>query len=85
MRQGLRFLQAELPTILATPSDALSPRMLRLIEGLAGDWRRRKQVNAAYARSREPARADSDPLAERPPAGERAAFAHPIEHAEDRP
>jgi transposase len=40
VRQGLRFLQAELPTILATPSDALSPRMLRLIEGLAGDWRR---------------------------------------------
>src|ERR1700741_3897706 len=40
VRQGLRFLQAELPTILATPSDALSPRLLRLIEGLAGDWRR---------------------------------------------
>jgi transposase len=40
VRQGLRFLQTELPTILATRSDALSPRMLRLIEDLAGDWRR---------------------------------------------
>jgi len=40
VRQGLRFLQAELPTILAAPSDVLSPRMLRVIEELAGDWRR---------------------------------------------
>src|SRR5262249_14699152 len=40
VRQGLRFLRAELPRILATPCDALSPRMLRLIEDLAGDWRR---------------------------------------------
>jgi transposase len=40
VRQGLRFLRAELPTILATPSDTLSPRMLRLIEDLSGDWRR---------------------------------------------
>jgi len=40
VRQGLRFLRVELPRILATPSDVLSPRMLRAIEGLAGDWRR---------------------------------------------
>jgi transposase len=40
VRQGLRFLRAELPRILAAPCDALSPRMLRVIEGLAGDWRR---------------------------------------------
>src|SRR5690348_820687 len=40
VRQGLRFLRAELPTILATRSDVLSPRMLRLIEDLTGDWRR---------------------------------------------
>jgi len=40
VRQGLRFLRAELPHILTTPSDALSPRMLRIIEDLAGDWRR---------------------------------------------
>jgi transposase len=40
VRQGQRFLRAGLPTILATPSDVLSPRMVRIIEGLAGDWRR---------------------------------------------
>jgi transposase len=40
VRQGLRFLRAELPRILATPPDVLSPRMVRVIEGLAGDWRR---------------------------------------------
>ena len=40
VRQGLRFLRAELPTILATRTDVLSPRMLRVIEDLAGDWRR---------------------------------------------
>ena len=40
VRQGIRFLRAELPTILATRTDALSPRMLRMIEDLAGDWRR---------------------------------------------
>src|SRR5438874_6231063 len=40
IRQGLRFLRAELPEILAKRSDVLSPRMLRVIEDLAGDWRR---------------------------------------------
>src|SRR6185369_13472528 len=40
VRQGLRFLRAELPIILATRSDVLSPPMLRVIEELAGDWRR---------------------------------------------
>jgi transposase len=40
VRQGLRFLRTELPRILAMPSDVLSPRMMRVIEGLAGDWRR---------------------------------------------
>ena len=40
VRQGVRFLRAELPRILATPPDVLSPRMVRVIEGLAGDWRR---------------------------------------------
>src|SRR5467141_2447124 len=40
VRQGLRFLRAELPDILAAPSDALSPCMVRIIEDLAGDWRR---------------------------------------------
>jgi transposase len=40
VRQGLRFLRAELPRILATPPDVLSPRMVHVIEGLAEDWRR---------------------------------------------
>jgi transposase len=39
VRQGVRFLRAGLPGILATPPDVLSPRMAQLIEGLAGDWR----------------------------------------------
>jgi transposase len=40
IRQGLRFLQRELPGILATRSDVLSPRMMRVIEDLTGDWHR---------------------------------------------
>ena len=40
VRQGLRFLRTELPGILAKRSDVLSPRMMRIIEDLAGDWRR---------------------------------------------
>src|ERR1700694_2249672 len=40
IRQGLRFLRAELPGTLAGPTDALSPRMVRILEDLAGDWRR---------------------------------------------
>ena len=40
VRQGLRFLRAELPRILATPPDVLSPRMIHVIESLAEDWRR---------------------------------------------
>ncbi|MGY3356998.1 transposase [Bradyrhizobium sp. GM0.4] len=40
VRQGLRCLRSELPSILATRTDVLSPRMLRIIEDLAGDWRR---------------------------------------------
>jgi transposase len=39
VRQGLHHLQAELPRILATRLDVLSPRMLRVVESLASDWR----------------------------------------------
>src|SRR3974377_1105965 len=35
VRQGLRFLRAELPGILAMRADVLSPRMSRVIEALA--------------------------------------------------
>jgi transposase len=40
VRQGQRFLRAELPGILASRCDVLSPRMVRLVEDLVGDWRR---------------------------------------------
>jgi transposase len=40
VRQGIRFLRTELPIILASRTDMLSPRMLHVIEDLAGDWRR---------------------------------------------
>jgi len=40
VRKGPRFLRVELPTILAKRSDVLSPRMLRMVEDLATDWRR---------------------------------------------
>jgi transposase len=43
VRQGQRFLRTELPRILATPPDVLSPRMVRVIEGLTEDWRRLDQ------------------------------------------
>ena len=39
VRQGLRFLRAELPGVLATRADVLSPRMSRVIEALSRDWR----------------------------------------------
>src|SRR2546423_3077465 len=39
VRQGLRFLRAELPGILAKRTDVLSPRMVHVIEGLADNWR----------------------------------------------
>jgi transposase len=58
VRQGLRFLRAELPGILATQTDMLSPRMLRILAGptgnvsmrhtsLAKDKTRRKTVRAS--------------------------------------
>jgi transposase len=40
VRQGFRFLRAELPRLLASPPEVLSPRMVQVIEDLAGDWRR---------------------------------------------
>jgi transposase len=40
VRQGYRFLRVGLPSILASPPDVLSPRMVRIIEDLTNDWRR---------------------------------------------
>lgn len=39
VRQGRLFLRGALPSVLAAPSDALSPRMAQIIEDLAADWR----------------------------------------------
>ena len=53
VRQGQRFLRAELPRILATPPDVLSARMVRVIEDLAGDWRRLdERVESSIGRDR---------------------------------
>ncbi len=38
VRQGHRFLRQQLPQILATRTDVLSPRMIRIIGDLIGDW-----------------------------------------------
>jgi transposase len=40
VRQGAAALRSALPDLLATRSDVLSPRVLRLIEDLMEDWRR---------------------------------------------
>jgi transposase len=38
VRQGLRFLRQQLPDILAKRTELLSPRMVRIVTDLAGDW-----------------------------------------------
>src|SRR5262249_44491985 len=40
VRQGPRFLRTWVPRLLAPPSEVVSPRMVRIIEGLADGWRR---------------------------------------------
>ena len=39
VRQGHRFLRQQLPEILATRTDVLSPRMIRIVGDLIADWR----------------------------------------------
>jgi hypothetical protein len=48
VRQGLRFLRAELPRILATPPDVLSARMVRIIKDLAEDSVAMQKQTAAF-------------------------------------
>jgi transposase len=64
VRQGLHFLRAELPAILAKRTDVLSPRMLHVIEDLAGDWRRLDERIEALS-SEIGALACGDPACER--------------------
>ena len=39
VRQGPRFLRQQLPQLLATRTDVLSPRMLRIIGDIVDDWK----------------------------------------------
>jgi transposase len=64
VRQGVRFLRTELRNILAKRSDVLSPRMMRIIEDLAGDWRRLDERIEVLSTDIE-ALADQDPACER--------------------
>jgi transposase len=64
VRQGLRFLRAELPIILAARPDLLSPRMLRVIEELASDWRQLDTRIESLSQEIE-ALAHQDPTCER--------------------
>jgi transposase len=64
VRQGLRFLRTELPKILATRCDVLSPRMVHMISDLAGDWHRLDERIAGVSTEIE-ALADQDPACER--------------------
>ena len=64
VRQGPRFLRTELPNILAKRSDVLSPRMMRIIEELAGDWHRLDERIEALSTDIK-ALADQDPACER--------------------
>ena len=40
VRQGLRFLRTELPIILGSRTDVLSPCMVHMLEALSQDWHR---------------------------------------------
>jgi transposase len=67
VRQGLRFLRTELPKILATRCDVLSPwmvHMVHVISDLAGDWHRLDEGIEGVSTEIE-ALADQDPACER--------------------
>ncbi len=61
---GAALLRTELPIILATRSDVLSPRMTRIIEDLVGDWRRLDERIEGLSNEIE-AVAHQDPACER--------------------
>ena len=64
VRQGFRFLRRELSNILAKRSDVLSPRMMRVIADLQGDWYRLDERIGGLSAEIE-ALAKSDPACER--------------------
>jgi transposase len=64
VRQGIRFLRTELPIVLGSRSDVLSPRMIRTIEELTGDWRRLDERIVSLSNEIE-ALANKDPACKR--------------------
>ena len=62
--KGLNRLRAELPVILAIRTDALSPRLLHIIEDLIADWRHLDQRIANVSEEIE-ALAEADAACER--------------------
>jgi hypothetical protein len=49
----MRFLRQQLPDILAKRTDVLSPRMIRIVSDLAGDWRKLdERIETSPMRSR---------------------------------
>jgi transposase len=63
VRQGQRFLRAELPRILGTSSADLSPNMAQIIEDLASDWRRLdERIDRLSAEIEALERAETSPL-----------------------
>ena len=53
VRRGLRFRRQQLPEILAKRIDVLSPRMIRMVEDLGGDWRRLDEASSRLPRRSE--------------------------------
>ena len=54
VRQGLRFLRHALPDILANRADGLTPRMVHMIEELAGDLHHLDtRINSVHRRDRD--------------------------------
>jgi transposase len=61
VRQGHHFLRKQLPDILAQRTDVISPRMLRILEDLVGDWRRLdERIEAVSGEIEAMARNDAD-------------------------
>src|SRR5271155_3444543 len=65
VRQGLRFLRAELPRVLAAPPDVLSHRMVRVFEGVGEDWHRLDVARIEQLSGEIVALAQQDPGCER--------------------
>jgi transposase len=61
VRQRLHWLRHALPAILAQRTDTLSPRMVRILEDLAQDWRRLDERIEAVTREIEALSKNAEP------------------------